>query len=937
MNRLGRTTDVPRRAGAVLSAVAHARAICREKASSLSVRLTVAMVALVLLTATTIGVVTHRNVEALALPRALDRFDKHARLVAAELEASVRGTRGDVTTQGQTVDKLAAAILAGGRHPVDGTPEAQWRERLATRFVAELKAKPTYVQYRLIGLADGAREVVRVDRSGPSGAIRIVPQAELQRKGDRDYFAAAIGLAPGEVHASSIDFNREWGAISTPNVPTLRVAAAAFAPDGKPFGILIINVNLQDAFDRIRSARLPGGSVSLVNEQGHYLVHPDRRREFAFEFGKQFRLQDDFPEIAEALEKGKSEPRMVRSREGDQFAVALASVRLAQARRVTVVVTTPQSEVLAAAAAVRNSSLLAGFASALGAVVLAVVLARSLTRPVVQMTRAVEGFARGELVAVPIEASGEMGVLARAFARMTVEAEEKTAALRESTEREQGIIGTALDAFVQMDEAGRIVEWNPQAEAIFGWQRTEVLGQTLGSLIVPPIHRNQHEAGLARFLRSGESSILGTRFEIEALRRDGRQIRVEVTVTALRRRRGYLFNGFIRDMTERLRLEQQLRHSQKMEAIGQLIGGLAHDFNNLLTIVTGNHELLDARIKDEAHRALLTRANEAALMGSRLTGRLLAFARRHPLDIVPIDLNEQVRGMVDLLRRTLGETIVLTAALAPDLWVTSTDPSGIENALLNLAINARDAMPAGGKLIIETKNVTLEESSFAAQVVVAAGDYVRLSVSDTGIGMPPEVLARAFEPFFTTKEAGSGLGLSVVYGFARQSGGHVTMYSEVGTGTTVNLYLPRANNKGARFTPQGTAQSYTAAGETILVVEDQPAVREVTVQRLRDLGYTAIEADSASGAIDILQSGVKIDLVFSDVVMPGGKTGFDLAGWIRSNTSGVRILLTSGFADAVARTNGKPGDATQILRKPYSRDELVRAIGGVLNKAVDTA
>jgi nitrogen-specific signal transduction histidine kinase/CheY-like chemotaxis protein len=376
-------------------------------------------------------------------------------------------------------------------------------------------------------------------------------------------------------------------------------------------------------------------------------------------------------------------------------------------------------------------------------------------------------------------------------------------------------------------------------------------------------------------------------------------------------------------------LEEQLRQAQKLEAIGQLAGGIAHDFNNLLTIITGNHELLEMELQDVEQRDLLTRANNAALMGARLTNRLLTFARRRRLDPVVLDLNEQVLAMAELLRRTLGEAIALGTVLAPRLWSVQADPSEVENAVLNLAINSRDAMPGGGKLVIETSNVVLEESDVASEVGGEAGEYVRLSVSDTGVGMSQEVLARVFEPFFTTKGAGkgTGLGLSVIYGFVKQSGGHVTIYSEINRGTTVNVYLPRIATEGERAASVKQATpAPQRTGETILLVEDNPDVRKVTMRRLQNLGYVVIEAASGARAVELLGLDTKIDLVFSDVVMPGGISGFELAQLVKRSKPAIPVLLTSGFAEDVARAGEAPASELEILRKPYTGAELARAL-----------
>jgi CheY-like chemotaxis protein len=305
-----------------------------------------------------------------------------------------------------------------------------------------------------------------------------------------------------------------------------------------------------------------------------------------------------------------------------------------------------------------------------------------------------------------------------------------------------------------------------------------------------------------------------------------------------------------------------------------------------------------------------------------------------------LDLNEQMLTMAELLRRTLGETIALATLLEPRLWSVRADPGEIENAVLNLAINARDAMPEGGKLVIETRNVTLDDRDIldahdvSDEASLGSGRYVRLSISDTGRGMPPEVLARAFEPFFTTKEPGkgTGLGLSVIYGFVRQSGGHVTIRSKVGEGTTVSLYLPPVHIDDVAGTDSKAADETRTAVETVLLVEDNAEVRAVTTQRLQNQGYTVLQADTAARAIELLQADVHVDIVFSDVVMPGGMSGLDLARWMAQQMPHVPILLTSGYAEEVARQDGVRAQKFEMLRKPYTGAELSRALRAALSR-----
>ena len=496
----------------------------------------------------------------------------------------------------------------------------------------------------------------------------------------------------------------------------------------------------------------------------------------------------------------------------------------------------------------------------------------------------------------------------------------------------QAVFNQLPDALFIIDSADKIVLCNPAVTRVFGFTPEEIIGQDCAILYESTAEFQRLQAIRETLQKQQTIPPLTIRY-----RRKGGEAFPAEAVASVLRDQGGSFVGFLtlnRDISQQVVQDEALRKSQRMEAIGQLTGGIAHDFNNLLTIITGNHELLEMELEDAEQKDLLARANNAALMGARLTNRLLTFSRRRRLDPVVLDLNEQVLGMAELLRRTLGETIALGTLLAPRLWPTRADPSEVENAVLNLAINARDAMPSGGKLVIETRNVVLDETTVANEVGVEPGDYVRLSVSDTGVGMAPAVLARVFEPFFTTKEPGkgTGLGLSVIYGFVKQSGGHVTVYSEQGKGTTVNLYLPRTVSDSEReVSPKQRVAATAVTGETILLVEDNPQVRNVTARRLQNLGYTVVEAENAAGAIEILSSGREIDLIFSDVVMPGGMSGFDLAQWAQKNAPTVPVLLTSGFAEDVARAGERLASELEVLRKPYTGTDLARALRKTLD------
>lgn len=418
------------------------------------------------------------------------------------------------------------------------------------------------------------------------------------------------------------------------------------------------------------------------------------------------------------------------------------------------------------------------------------------------------------------------------------------------------------------------------------------------------------------------------------------------TVGAIRdvtERRLYLeeLEARVAERTRALREEIQQREvaqaalvqSQRMEALGQLTGGIAHDSNNLLTVILGNLEMIEDELEGHAAMKYLKEAEEAAHMGARLNQRLLTFARRRKLESKAINLNDHVLTLSELLRRTIGEGVDLTTSLAHDLWPARVDPSEIENAILNLAINARDAMPEGGSLRVETQNCVVSNESARRGNGPAAGDYVKLSVSDSGVGMTPDILARVFEPFFTTKEQGkgTGLGLAMLYGFVKQSNGHVAISSEPGRGTTVDVFLPR--DAGSEANPSvlndqgGLIHGH---GETVLVVEDNAQVRALTAARLRRLGYNVLEAPDGPRALAIIDAGRKPELIFSDVVMPGGMSGFDVARAVWQRDPGQRVLLTSGFAENLAPVSDPLFAEQSILRKPYSLADLARAIGETL-------
>jgi PAS domain S-box-containing protein len=501
-------------------------------------------------------------------------------------------------------------------------------------------------------------------------------------------------------------------------------------------------------------------------------------------------------------------------------------------------------------------------------------------------------------------------------------------AQRQATEQRFRRIFDLVQEGIWIHVDGKVQFANPAAVRLFGAKNPE---QLIGMSIFDFFHPDDRPRAIerTRSLKATLQPLPLTEMRLVGL--DGKTRVGELQAAP------FLQDGVLhvissgRDVTALREAEARLHQAQKMDAVGQLTGGVAHDFNNLLTVIIGALDLDPQRIPAEM-RPSIEQALRAAERGAALTHRLLAFSRQQMLVARSVDFNRLIGDMDELLRRTLGEHVEIELKLADDLWPALADSGQLENSLLNLAINARDAMPEGGKLTIETRNVHLDEDYASNNAEVTPGDYVMLAVTDTGIGMPEDVLAHVFEPFFTTKEVGkgTGLGLSMIYGFAKQSGGHAKIYSEVGHGTTVRLYLPRLTNE-AKSEPAAVTSPRKGGGETILVVEDNPDVRRLVVRQLRDLGYDVIEAANGPQALQILDGGAPIDLLFTDVVMPGGMTGRQLAEAAKTRRPGLKTLFTSGYTEDSILRLGKLDPGVRLLSKPYRKHELATRIREALD------
>jgi PAS domain S-box-containing protein len=530
------------------------------------------------------------------------------------------------------------------------------------------------------------------------------------------------------------------------------------------------------------------------------------------------------------------------------------------------------------------------------------------------------------------------------------------ARIQQSNEFIRLLLDSTEEGFYSIDQQGLTTLCNRAFMRMLGFsQASQVIGHRLHDLI----HHSRPDGSLyhhddcpiLRTARSGESVLVddevffrvdGSSFPVEyrahPVRRNGVLEGALCTFTDISTRRQHM--ATLRELNETLEqrvveeigrradAENALRQAQKMEAIGQLTGGVAHDFNNVLQVIGGNLQLLQSQLAgNQAAQKRLDTAVAAVLRGAKLSSQLLAFARRQPLQPVVINLGELVRNTDELLRRTLGEAIIVSTVVAPDLWNTLADPGQIENVILNLAINARDAMQGEGRLTIELANASLDDSLPGGVDAVAAGDYVMLAVSDTGSGMSPAVLEKAFEPFFTTKPEGegTGLGLSMAYGFVRQSGGTIRIYSEVGVGTTIRIYLPRSL-QACESLPDMLTGPVHGGSETILVAEDDPDVQSTVVDILSTLGYRVLKADDGEGALVILRSGMHIDLLFTDVVMPGPVRSVELARQARLLVPDIAVLFTSGYPQNAIVHGGRLDEGVELLSKPYRRTDLARKI-----------
>jgi len=488
------------------------------------------------------------------------------------------------------------------------------------------------------------------------------------------------------------------------------------------------------------------------------------------------------------------------------------------------------------------------------------------------------------------------------------------------------------DAVLFSDADGIITRANAAVGRLFGYDPTELIGGSVNRLM-PLALADRHDGFMENYLKTGSGRIIGRGRAVEGLRRNGDSFPLHLSVGHAKYDGQNHFVAILHDLSARIAAEEALSRSSRLDAIGQMTGGISHDFSNILTVVIGNLELLASKITDPDERAMLSDALEAAELGAELTAGLSAFGRKTTTHCSTIDINAACRAALALIRRTFDPQYQISVELTEDLPAALADTTQLQSALVNIALNARDAMPEGGKLIVRSEVVTIDDDYIAQELDVAEGSYVRISVTDTGRGMGPDTQQRVFEPFFTTKPVGhgTGLGLAMVYGFVRQCGGHVTIYSEIGHGTTIALYFPVIDAPRAeRHIEDQTLARKAARNRTVLLVEDNPQVRKLTAARLKDLGFVVRQAERGDVAAEMLRQDADIHAVFTDLVMPGELDGLALARHIVATYPHIRILLTSGYAEDILSRHNESIEH-DILRKPYRQSDLSKALAALFD------
>jgi PAS domain S-box-containing protein len=694
---------------------------------------------------------------------------------------------------------------------------------------------------------------------------------------------------------------------------------------GAKKGWLVAELHLRNIWGLVDEISVGGNGVAyLVSSSGVLIAHPDKVRVLSPDKSAPVPVPPD-------LVPGRGVVRVEKENGSPRFLTAYAKV---EGVDWVVAVQQPVLDAFLPASVLFRQSLMLVLMGIGLSLVLGVFVSRAISAPLVNLLQGTKTITAGNLdyrIAVP--SGDEIGRLADSFNTMVDSLRTRSAQLVESERRYRQVAEQVNDVIFTMDQDGRTTFLSPRLEAITGYTPAELVGKKLVDKL--PVSERERAGAVIREMLAGSGRV-DREIQLEVLARGGRKILMEAHLTADRDPHGTRqIYGVARDVSERARLLEQLAQAQKMEAVGRLAGGVAHDFNNLLTAIIGycDYSMLSLDDRDTLARNL-DEIKKAGNRAAALTQQLLAFSRRQVMQPRLLDLNLLVANLEKMLKRLLGEDVVLDTSPAPDLGCVLADPGQIEQVVMNLCINARDAMPRGGRILVETSNESLDSSRRESRYTVARGDYVRLRIVDTGIGMSPEIKSHLFEPFFTTKEAGkgTGLGLSTVYGIVKQTGGYIWVESEPGKGTAVDIFFPRAAGS-ADVESSGAPREVRGGPESILVVEDEPMIRTLVRNVLTSHGYTVFEADNGETAQEIFhERGKNINLIVTDVVLPG-LSGRELVERLGALRPGVPALFMSGYTRDIIDNHGVLRAGLAFLQKPFTPESLLLKIREVLDSA----
>ncbi|MBX3117669.1 MAG: PAS domain S-box protein [Fimbriimonadaceae bacterium] len=908
----------------------------RKPNMGLSTRLIIASVFLVAFTALSVGYLSYRNLESVIIPTEMERLETLTRRRTAQFTSFTEDTQAEIISVrgSEAVEGIIRATVGGGIDSVAGETLEEWKRVLANNLAASLKARPSYYQFRLIGVANGGKELVRVDRGGQEGSIRIVQSDGLQEKGSRSYFARTLELQNGETYVSPVELNREQGKVEVPHVPIMRVCTPVHLPSGKVFAILVISIDMRIVLERIRSMAAVGATLYAVDSQGNYLIHPQKDREFASDLGKDSTWQEDFPSFTSAFASGEDIAYATMGSGPDQLYVVASTVQLMDKKFVAIIQTMPRSIVMAPADAVRKAGMFGGFAAVVIAVLFAVLIARSQIKPLEQLTAAVEHFDGEETLEVPTSAAGEIGVLAQSFDSMMADIRDKTTSLRNMYEMEKlygAVVESSSEAIITVSLDGVITAWNAAAESVFGYSAQEMIGQPV-ELLVPEDRKNEIKEELELMVRGERRE----RFETVRLNKSGQPLFVSATISPVFGEDGEVvcFSKMVRDISDQKKLEERLRLAQKMEAMGTLAGGIAHDFNNVLTAIVGNVKLAQDELEfDHPVQRDLSEIEKASARGASVVRQILRMSRSEAPKNEQVNVEAVIQETIQFLKATKPNNIEIDIQFDPDMPAILGDSTELHQVMMNLGVNAFHALrDRGGKLEIRGTVITLDEVAAGTFPNLTPGRFVRISVSDTGKGMDSQTLQRIFEPFFTTKGngEGTGLGLSVVYGIVERHGGAITAYSEPDRGTMFRIYLP-AMESSAPASSANDDRVFRGNGESIMYVDDDEALVLMVTRMLRRLNYEVAGFTDPQEALKVFLSDTqRFEIVVTDMSMPH-IDGPEFVRQLLAVRPDVPVIMVTGYI--------RPEDIEQTndlgIRKLVLKPNTVQDMGQILHELLE--